>query len=78
MNENTFLARRGIHVKIEIGTVINREFRIKEPQVEIILIMMIINHDQNIDPGEGALGPEKYGYVRLDRRTPYPLPFMIS
>ncbi len=30
------------------------------------------------DPGGGALGPEKYGYVRLDRRTPYPLPFMIS
>ena len=25
-----------------------------------------------------SLGPEKYGYVRLDRQTPYPLPFMSS
>ncbi len=30
-----------------------------------------------ITPG-GLLGPEKYGYVRLDRQTPYPLPFMDS
>ncbi len=27
-------------------------------------------------PG-GALGPEKYGCVRLDPQTPYPLPFAL-
>ena len=30
------------------------------------------------NPPGGLLGPERYGYVRLDCQTPYPLPFMYS
>ncbi len=43
----------------------------------MIAYRQTVSDDFSKVPEVGALGPEKYGCVRSDPQTPYPLPFAL-